>query len=122
MLIDAPTERQKPTGIVDGWLTHSTRRAGPPSLTAAPARLRSPGFIGGALAPGVRVEVEGRISALDTSARTVVLRGVTVSHAGNVSYVVGSAADLALNRQVVVKGHLAADRSHVDATSIHIEL
>ena len=70
----------------------------------------------------MRVEVEGRITALDTSARTFVLRGVTVSYAGNVSYVVGSAADLALNRQLAVKGRLAADRSHVDATSIHIEL
>ncbi len=121
------------------------------SIDGSAVDASSASFSGGALALGVRVEVEGRssngmivarrvavdaeegggneaielegrITAIDTSARTFVLRGVTVSYAGNVSYVVGSAADLALNRQLAVKGRLAADRSHVDATSIHIEL
>ena len=70
----------------------------------------------------MRVEVEGRITALDTSARTFVLRGSMVGHAGSVSVVVGSATDLALIRQLAVEGRLGSDRSQVDATSIHIEL
>lgn len=68
------------------------------------------------------IELEGRISALDTAAKTFVLRGVTVSYAGTPRFIVGSAADLAINRQLNVKGKLAADRSLVDATVIHLEL
>ena len=108
-------------------------------------------FSGGAVALGVRVEVEGRsssgmivarrvvvdaqdgggseaielkgrITALDTVASTFVLRGVSVSYASNPRYVVGSAADLALNRQLNVKGRLAADGRTLVATTIHLEL
>ena len=67
------------------------------------------------------IELEGRISALDTTARTFVLRGVTVSYANVVTFEGGSAADLALNRMVSVKGRLAADRSQVEASSIEFE-
>jgi hypothetical protein len=68
------------------------------------------------------IEIEGRITALDTAARTFVVRGTTISNAGSPRFEGGTAADLALNRKVSVKGRLAADRSLVQATSIHIEL
>lgn len=67
------------------------------------------------------IELEGRITSLDTSTKTFVVRGVTVSYAGGVTYEGGSASDLAVNRMVSVKGRLAADRSRVEASSIHIE-
>jgi hypothetical protein len=68
------------------------------------------------------LEIEGRITALDTVARNFVVRGVTVNYAAGATFTGGTAADLALNRAVSVKGRLAADRSHVDATIIHVEL
>lgn len=70
---------------------------------------------------GRRFELEGRISALDATALTFVVRGVTVSYAGTPRFEGGTAADLALNRRVAVKGTLAADRTRLQATSIHVE-
>jgi len=67
------------------------------------------------------IEIEGRITALDTTARTFVVQGITVGYA-NATFVGGSVDDLALNRKVEVRGRLAADRSHVEASSIHLEL
>lgn len=64
------------------------------------------------------VELEGRITALDAGAQTFIVRGVTVSVAGSVRYEGGTAADLALNVKVHVKGRLAADRTTVLASSI----
>lgn len=66
-------------------------------------------------------ELEGRIGAIDTVAQTFVVRGVTVGYAGTPRFEGGTAADLALGRQVAVKGTLSADRTRVQATSIHIE-
>ncbi|MBL8346541.1 MAG: hypothetical protein JNN03_13950 [Rubrivivax sp.] len=71
---------------------------------------------------GRRFELEGRISALDTTALTFVVRGVTVSYAGTPRFEGGTVADLALNRRVAVKGTLSADRTRLQATSIHVEL
>jgi len=71
---------------------------------------------------GRRFELEGRISALDAAALTFVVRGVTVSYAGTPRFEGGTAADLALNRRVAVKGTLSADRTRLQATSIHVEL
>ncbi|MBI5716580.1 MAG: hypothetical protein HZC37_02710 [Burkholderiales bacterium] len=71
---------------------------------------------------GRTFEVEGRISALDTEAQTFVVRGVTVSYADAPRFEGGTAADLALDRRVAVKGPLSADRTRLQATSIHIEL
>lgn len=66
-------------------------------------------------------EIEGRIASVDLTQSTFVVRGVTVSYAGTPRYEGGTAADLALGRQVAVKGTLSADRTRVQATSIHIE-
>ncbi len=68
------------------------------------------------------IELEGRISQLDAVARTFMLRGVTVLWDDNTVFAGGRASDLAPNRQLAVRGRLAADGSSVIATSIHVEL
>jgi hypothetical protein len=66
-------------------------------------------------------EIEGRITAVDATAKTFVVRGVTVQWSDSTRFDSSTAADLALNRQVNAKGRLAADRSRVDATVVHVE-
>ncbi len=66
-------------------------------------------------------ELHGTISGLDTTAKTFVLRGLTVSYAGNVAYDDGSEARLANNLRVEVKGVLAADLTSIAATEIDFE-
>jgi hypothetical protein len=68
-----------------------------------------------------KMEIEGRITALDTGARTFVVRGVTISYAGAPPFEGGTEADLAVDRKVSVKGRLSPDRTTVVATSIEIE-
>lgn len=66
-------------------------------------------------------EVQGVITALDSSAKTLVVRGVTISYAGSVSYEGGTEANLALGAKVEVKGTLATGGSVVAATRIHFD-
>jgi hypothetical protein len=66
------------------------------------------------------IELEGRITELKTTARSFVVRGVTVSYVG-ATFVGGTVDLLAVNREVNVKGRLAADRSQVEASSIRLE-
>jgi hypothetical protein len=68
------------------------------------------------------IELEGRITAVDASAQTFVVRGVTVAWSGTTTFVSSTAADIVVGRMVAAKGRLAADRSHVDATVVHVEL
>ena len=68
------------------------------------------------------IELEGRITAVNPAASTFVVRGTTVSYDANTRFISSTAADLVLNRMVSVKGRPAADRSLVQATSIHVEL
>jgi hypothetical protein len=63
-------------------------------------------------------ELHGLISLLDTTAQTFVLRGVTVSYAGNVQYMFGTAADLANGRRVSVFGLLTGDGTRLDVRLI----
>ncbi len=67
------------------------------------------------------IELEGLVTALDLAARTFVVRSTTVRYDDSTRFDDGTAADLALNRKLSVKGRPAADRSVVQATSIHIE-
>ncbi len=67
-------------------------------------------------------EVEGRVTAVDAAARSFVVRGVTVQWSDSTSFIGGAATDIVINRQLNAKGRLAADRSHVDATVVHLEL
>ncbi|MEP6503394.1 MAG: DUF5666 domain-containing protein [Betaproteobacteria bacterium] len=70
---------------------------------------------------GQRVELHGKIGALDTTAQTFVVRGVTVSYAGSVEFDHGSAAALANDLFVEVKGGLSADGTTVAATRIDLQ-
>ena len=66
-------------------------------------------------------ELHGAISALDTTARSFMLRGMRVHYGGNPVYDDGSAADLADGRRVEVKGELSADRTSLQAREIEFE-
>jgi hypothetical protein len=66
-------------------------------------------------------ELHGAISALDTTAKTFLLRGVTVNYAGSVEFRKGTIADLANGKQVEVKGTRAADGTTLIATRISFE-
>jgi hypothetical protein len=70
---------------------------------------------------GSRVELHGTISALDSTAQTFVVRGVTVSYAGAVDFHDGSAASLANGLFVEVRGGFSADGTVVDATRIELK-
>ena len=67
-------------------------------------------------------ELHGAVTAIDTTAQTFVLRGVTVSYASpSVFYERGSAATLAVGVQLEVHGTLSADGTTVQATRIAFE-
>ena len=66
-------------------------------------------------------ELHGAISALDTTAKTFVLRGVTVSFAGTVDFRNGAVTDLANGKNVEVKGVRSADGTTLTATRISFE-
>lgn len=68
-----------------------------------------------------RFELHGAITALDTAAQTFTLRGVTVSVAGSVEYVDGTAADLAVGARVEVRGGVGSTRTLVQASRIRFE-
>ena len=70
---------------------------------------------------GSRVELHGTISALDTTAQTFVVRGVTVSYAGAVDFHDGTASALANGLFVEVRGGFSADGTVVDATRIDLK-
>ncbi len=70
---------------------------------------------------GSRVELHGTISALDTTALTFVVRGVTVSYAGSVTFSDGTAASLANGLFVEVRGGFSSDGTVVDATRIELK-
>jgi Domain of unknown function (DUF5666) len=68
-----------------------------------------------------QMELHGAIGSLNPTAKTFVLRGVTVSYAGPVEYKDGSVANLVANANVEVKGVLSADRTRVDASRIEFK-
>jgi Domain of unknown function (DUF5666) len=67
-------------------------------------------------------ELHGAISALDATAKTFVLRGVTVSFAATtIEFRKGTVADIANGKKVEVKGVRSADGSTLTATRISFE-
>ena len=67
-------------------------------------------------------ELHGSISALNTTAKTFLLRGVTVSFAGSgIEYRKGTEANLANGRNVEVKGGRSSDGTRLTATRIGFE-
>ncbi len=71
---------------------------------------------------GIRkLELHGAIASIDTTAKTFVVKAVTVSYAGTVTYKDGAEADLALGKNVEVRGTLSADRTKLEATRIEFK-
>ena len=66
-------------------------------------------------------ELHGNITALDATAMTFGLRGVTVSFAGTVTYKNGTQADLAVGSKVEVIGMLSSDGKTLTAVRIEFE-
>lgn len=68
-----------------------------------------------------RVELHGAITAVDTAAKTFVLRGVTVSYGGTVAYIGGTEAGLVVGAKVEVKGGVGSTRTQVVAAKVKFE-
>lgn len=66
-------------------------------------------------------EIEGRIASVDLTQSTFVVRGVTVSFAGTVEFVDGTAADLMADAKVEVHGSLGDDGRTVVASRIKFD-
>lgn len=66
-------------------------------------------------------ELHGAITAVNTAAKTFVLRGLTVSYAGTVTYKGGTEANLVVGAKVEVKGRLSTDRTKIEAVRIAFE-
>ena len=67
------------------------------------------------------IELHGNLSALDTTAKTFMLRGLTVSYTGNVSFQRGLASNLVNGASVEVKGQSSGGGTTVQATRIKFE-
>ena len=87
-------------------------------LVARKVEVKSDG--GGGGGGGEEYEVSGAIASLDTAAKTFVVRNVVVSYAGTVDFRGGTAADLAVGREVEARGMLSADGTRLQATRIDI--
>lgn len=70
---------------------------------------------------GKEFDVRGPIDSIDTTARTFVVRSVIVGYGGTVDFRKGTAADLAVGRQVEARGTLSSDGTRVQATRIDFE-
>ena len=68
-----------------------------------------------------QIELKGSVSASDNTAKTFVVRGVTVSYAGPVQYRKGGQADLRDGAKVQVKGQIAPDSAIVNASEIDFD-
>jgi hypothetical protein len=67
---------------------------------------------------GGSFDVRDTITAIDTVGQTFVLHGLTVSYAGTTDIRHGTAADLAVGKQVEVRGVLSPDGTQLQATRI----
>ena len=63
-------------------------------------------------------ELDGPITAIDAVNRTLVLRGVSVGYSGTVDFRGGTIADLAVGKNVEIKGTLLADGTGLQAVRI----
>lgn len=68
-----------------------------------------------------RVELHGEVSALDTTAKTFMLREIKVDYSRVVEWKDGAAADLANGKKLEVKGVWSADRRVLFAVVIEFE-
>jgi len=65
-----------------------------------------------------QIELKGSVSALDSAAKTFVVRGVVVSYAGAVQFEKGGLADLRNGARIEVKGRISPNSAMVIATRI----
>lgn len=70
---------------------------------------------------GEDYELHGSVSALNTSAKTFSLRGLTVSYSANTTWKDGSESQLANGSRVEVKGDLSSDGATLTASRIEFE-
>ena len=84
-------------------------------LVATSVRVDDDGHHGG---PPRVFELHGTVSGVNATDKTFALRGLTVSYAGSVTYVNGTASDLVDGAMIGVRGTLAADLTHIDASRI----
>ena len=84
-------------------------------LVATSVRVDDDGHHGG---PPRVFELHGTVSGVNATDKTFALRGLTVSYAGSVTYVNGNASDLVDGAMIGVRGTLAADLTHIDASRI----
>jgi hypothetical protein len=68
-----------------------------------------------------KYRLHGAITAVDTTAKTFVLRGITVSYAGTVTYTGGTEAGLVVGAKVAVRGTVGATRTSLAAVRIQFE-
>lgn len=68
-----------------------------------------------------KFDLRGAITSIDTTAKTFVVKGVTVSYSGTVSYENGTAAGLVVGAKVRVTGGVGSTRSQVIATKIRFD-
>ena len=87
-------------------------------IVARSVEVRNEGGGGGG---GDEYDVGGTIASLDAAAKTFVVRNVVVGYAGTVDFRGGSAADLAVGREVEARGMLSADGTRLLATRIDIK-
>jgi hypothetical protein len=103
---------------VQGTMTNGVLMA--TKVKAEPAEVRGGGN-GGEATSTRPLELHGAIASINTTAKTFVLRAVTVSYAGTVVYKDGSVANLLAGANVEVKGVLSADRTQVVASRIEFK-
>ncbi len=111
---------------VEGTMTNGVLVA--TKVKAEPAEVRVGGNGGGGNTGGTGgttstrpLELHGAISAVNSTAKTFELRGVTVSYAGTVTYKDGTVANLVNNAKVDVNGVLSADRTRLEASRIEFQ-
>jgi hypothetical protein len=103
-------------GVVLGARVKVRGRAAGGVLVASTVELRSDDA-----AFGDGVDLRDAISALDRTAKTFVVRGVTVYYGNTQRFDNGTVDDLADGRLVRVRAQLSADRTRVEATRIEFQ-
>lgn len=67
------------------------------------------------------VEIHGTIQSIEPAAKRFVVRGTTVEWSDTTRFDSSRPEDLRVGRKVELRGTLSPDRTHVDATTIHLE-
>jgi hypothetical protein len=119
--VDASGVTTLPTGLADGVEVDVTGSVSNSVLVATAVTLKAEARG----KDGKRFELHGAITAIDTTAKTFTLRGLTVDYSGVAASAVTPStktlADLAVGAKVEVQGTVNASRTQVLATAIQFE-